>query len=250
MIAPIFNHRTIRRYKNQPIEPEKLNQILEAAVRASNTGNMQLYSIIVTTNEERKAALCEKVHFNQQLVKQAPVLLTFCADINRFNLWCKQRNTVAGFDNFLTFYTASIDACLAAQNACLAAEDMGLGICYLGTANYNIEPQIALLNLPEGVIPVTSLAIGYPDEAPALTDRLPLSAVVHYETYSPYTETDINTLYSEKESLPFHQSLVTQNGTENLAQIFTQRRYTKQNNCFFSQKLLAHLTKQGFMNNE
>lgn len=249
-MTSLFKHRTIRKFKHQPIEDEALHKILEAAVRASNTGNMQLYSIIVTRDPDLKSQLCEKAHFNQNLVKQADTLLTFCVDISRFAHWCSLRNTKAGFDNFLSFYTASIDACLAAQNACIIAEELGLGICYLGTANYTIEAHIELLKLPAGGFPVTAVAIGHPDDEPPLTDRLPLNAIVHYETYKAYTDQDIETLYAEKESLPFHRQLVEQNQTENLAQIFTQKRYTEQNNKQFSQKMLELLKKQGFMTNE
>lgn len=248
-MTSIFNHRTIRKFKNQPIDADSLQKILEAAVRASNTGNMQLYSIIVTRDTNLKTQLCEKAHFNQNLVKQADTLLTFCVDISRFKQWCSLRNTKAGFDNFLSFYTASIDACIAAQNACIVAEDLGLGICYLGTANYTLEAHIELLKLPQGVFPVTAVAIGHPDDQPPLTDRLPLEAVIHYETYKPYSDSDIENLYSEKESLSFHKQLIEQNQTENLAQIFTQKRYTEANNKVFSQKMIEYLQKQGFMNN-
>ena len=86
--------RTIRKYKSLPIEDKLLNKILEAGTRASTTGNMQLYSIVVTKDEEIKNSLWES-HFKQNMVKEAPVVLTFCADFNRFNKWCEQRNFIA-----------------------------------------------------------------------------------------------------------------------------------------------------------
>ena len=70
------------------------------------------------------------------MVTEAPVLLTFCADFNRFNKWCLLNNAVPGYDNFLSFMTAAIDALLVAQTVCIAAEARGLGICYLGTTTY------------------------------------------------------------------------------------------------------------------
>lgn len=245
----IFQHRTIRKYKSDPIADHILEKILLAASRASTTGNMQVYSIIVTTREDLKKQLWES-HFKQDMVLQAPVILTFCADFNRFNLWCKQRKAEPGYDNFLSFFTAAIDALLAAQNAALEAEYHGLGICYLGTTTYMAQRIIDILQLPKGVVPVTTLVVGYPDENPPLTDRLPLKAVVHYETYKNYSEQDINEIYHEKENLPFYKELVKINQTETLAQIFTEKRYTKKDNVAFSKSLLEVLNKQCFMNNE
>ncbi|HDP55110.1 MAG TPA: NADPH-dependent oxidoreductase, partial [Bacteroidetes bacterium] len=152
----ILNHRSIRKYKTTPIEESILNEILQAGVRASTTGNMQLYSIVATTDNQIKEQLAP-CHFNQPMVKQAPVVLTFCADFNRFNKWCQQRNAVPGYDNFLSFFTAAIDALLVAQNVCVAAEDKGLGICYLGTTTYSADKIIDVLKLPKGVVPVTTV---------------------------------------------------------------------------------------------
>jgi nitroreductase len=249
MIDTILKHRSIRKYKSDPIPPDLLKQILLAGTRASTTGNMQVYSIIVTTDAAAKEKLYE-AHFKQEMVKTAPVILTFCADFNRFNLWCKSRNAIPGYDNFLSFMTAAIDALLVAQNVALAAEEKGLGICYLGTTTYNADRIIQILNLPKAVVPVTSFPIGYPDESPELTDRLPLEAVIHYEQYSEFSPGDIKILYSEKENMPFYKELLKINNKETLAQIFTDIRYTKKDNVAFSQSFLKVLEKQGFMNNE
>jgi FMN reductase (NADPH) len=249
MEQTIFNHRSIRKYKTTPIDQEIMNHILLAGTRASTTGNMQVYSIVVTTDPAIKEKLWE-AHFKQDMVKVAPVILTFCADFNRFNKWCRQRNATPGYDNFLSFVTAAIDALLVAQNVALAAEEKGLGICYLGTATYNADKIIELLNLPKGVVPVTSFPVGYPEEVPGLTDRLPLEAVVHYEKYNDYSEEMINELYAIKEEMPFYQELLKINNKETLAQIFTDIRYTKKDNVFFSESYLNVLHRQGFMNNK
>lgn len=245
----ILNHRTIRKYKSDPIDESILNDILLAGTRASNTGNMQVYSIIVTTDQDIKQQLLP-CHFNQKMVVQAPVVLTFCADFNRFNKWCLQRNAVPGYDNFLSFFTAAIDALLAAQNVCIAAEERGLGICYLGTTTYTADKIIDILKLPKGVVPVTTVVVGYPDENPELTDRLPLASVIHKEIYQDYSEGDIDQIYSVKEALPLTQKLLAENNKETLAQIFTDNRYTKKDNIAFSKVLLKVLEQQGFMNND
>lgn len=245
----IFTHKTIRKYKSTQIENEKLDKIFSAASRASTTGNMQVYSIIATQNVEIKKQLWE-CHFKQNMVLDAPLILTFCADFNRFNKWCNQRKANPGFDNFLSFYTASIDALLAAQNAAIQAEEEGLGICYLGTTTYNAKKIIDILKLPKGVVPVTTLVVGYADENPNLTDRLPLKAIIHSDIYNDFSETDIDEIYAEKESMEFTKELLKINNTETLAQIFTDKRYTKKDNVFFSQEYLNVIEEQGFMRNQ
>jgi len=248
MIDVMLNHRSIRKYKSDSVSEEVLNRILHAGTRASTTGNMQVYSIIVNREKELKDQLWAS-HFKQKMVQDAPVLLTFCADFNRFNKWCENRKASPGYDNFLSFFTAAIDALLVAQNVALAAENEGLGICYLGTTTYNAEKIIQQLQLPKFVVPITAFTVGYPDENPPLTDRLPVDGVVHYEHYKDYSDKDINSIYSEKESLKQTHELIEINQTETLAQIFTEKRYTKKDNIAFSQALLKVLEKQGFMNN-
>ncbi len=249
MLETILNHRTIRKYKKTPIHDSVMQSILLAASRASTTGNMQVYSIVVTSGEELRKQLWE-AHFKQNMVLQAPTLLTFCADFNRFVKWCEYRNATAGYDNYLSFFTAAIDALLASQNATLAAEQQGLGVCYLGTTTYMADKIIDILKLPKLVVPITTLVVGYPDESPELTDRLPVEAIVHNETYTDYNCEMIDAYYAEKESLELTSRLIAENKTENLAQIFTDKRYTKKDNVFFSKRFLDVIEKQGFMNNE
>jgi nitroreductase len=249
MLEVLVQHRTIRKFKSQPVQQEIIEKMLYAGSRASTTGNMQLYSMIVTTDKHLREQLWE-AHIKQNLVKQAPVVITFCADFNRFNRWCLQRKAEPGYDNFLSFYTASIDALLVAQNVALAAESFGLGICYLGTTTYMTRQIIKILEIPRFVLPVATLAIGYPDESPGLTDRLPLEAVVHSEKYRDYSKEQINDFYQEKESSELTAKLLMENKKETLAQVFTDNRYTKKDNVEFSKKLLSLLEEQGFMNNE
>ncbi len=249
MIQTILNHRSIRKYSEKKLDKQILDEILIAGTRASTTGNMQIYSIIVTQEEELKNRLWE-VHFKQDMVKQAPVVLTFCADMNRFNKWCALNNAEPAYDNFLWFYNASIDSLLAAQNVAIAAESHGLGICYLGTTTYMADKIAGILDLPKHVVPVTTLVVGYPDESPELTDRLPIEAIVHFEKYQDYDDKKIKQLYKEKEELPLTKELIKENNTENLAQVFTEKRYVKKDNLFFSKSFLEFIKKQSFMNND
>jgi nitroreductase len=248
MIQTILEHRSIRRYKTDAIPKDMLLKILNAGTRSSTTGNMQVYSMIVTTRQDIKEKLWA-AHFKQNMVTQAPVIISFCADFNRFNKWCDLRNASPGYDNFLSFFTAAIDALLVSQNVALAAESFGLGICYLGTTTYMAQRIIDILELPKYVVPVTTLVIGFPDESPELTDRLPLEGVVHYEKYTDYCQVEIDKIYLEKENLEQTKKLLIENNKETLAQIFTDNRYTKKDNVLFSKTLLEVLEKQGFMNN-
>ena len=246
MLETIFKHRSIRKYKPDPVQEKILNQILEAGTRASTTGNMQVYSMIVTKDTSTREKLWE-AHFRQDMVKSAPVHITFCADFHRFNTWCENRNAEPGYDNFLSFMTAAIDALLASQNVVLEAEALGLGACYLGTATYNSDKIIEILGLPEFVVPVAALVLGYPDESPPLTERLPLEAVVHYEKYDKFTREKIDRIYAEREYSQESRKFLEINNKETLAQIFTDIRYKKEDNDFFSAKFLQILKRQGFL---
>ena len=249
MLLDVINqHRSIRKFKNKPIPDQLLNDILHAGINASTTGNMQLYAMVATTEPGLKERLWA-AHFRQNMVKDAPVIVTFCADFNRFVRWCNNRKAVPGYDNFLSFFTAAIDALLAAQNVALAAEANKLGICYLGTTTYMAESIIDILQLPRYVVPVTSIVLGYPDEQPELTGRLPEGAVIHKERYCDFSDKTIDEIYRDREESEFTRKLIQENGTETLAQIFTDKRYRKQDNVTFSKALLNVLEKQGFMNN-
>ena len=123
-------------------------------------------------------------------------------------------------------------------------------ICNLAIPDIDRDKIIEVLKLPKGVVPVTTVVMGYPDEHPDLTDRLPLAGVVHYDVYHDYSEGDIDQIYQHKESLPLTKRLLEENQKETLAQIFTDKRYTLKDNVAFSKNLLRVLEMQGFMNNE
>lgn len=244
----LLNRRTIRKYSSEAVGDDLLDDLLKAGIRTSNTGNMQVYSIIVTRDEVKKLELLP-LHFNQKMVTEAPVLLTFCADFNRFNKWCILNDASPGYDNFLSFMTAAIDALLAAQTVCIAAEARGLGICYLGTTTYMAHKIIEVLKLPAGVVPVTTITLGWPAEHPQQPDRLPPEAVIHEEVYSDYSDSDIRKFYSEKEGREDSHQFIRENNKTTLAQVFTDVRYKKEDNVYFSKILLKVLEDQGFMNN-
>lgn len=238
--------RTVRSYSSREVSESLLSELLEAACRVSTTGNMQLYSVVATRDDAGKKRLAP-AHFNQPTVTSAPLVLTFCADFNRFVKWCIARNAEPCYDNFQSFFTAAIDAILVAQQFATAAEVAGLGICYLGTTTYNAQQIIDALHLPHFVLPITTLTVGYPTAKPVQVDRLPIEAILHHEHYVDYTPEVIDALYAEKEMLPENRAFVAENNKETLAQVFTDVRYPRANNEHFSTVFLDVIRKQGFM---
>ena len=218
--------------------------MMEAA-RTQTMGNLQLYSVVVTRSAEMKQRLAP-AHFNQPMVTQAPVVLTICADFHRTTRWCEQRKADPGYNNFLSYQNAAIDALLYTQTLCCLMDEEGLGYCYLGTTVYMPQQIIDVLGLPKLVMPVATLTVGWPAEQPALSDRLPLESFVHSESYHDYTPQDIDTYYNNKEQLEENRHFCEINHKETLAQIFTDIRYTRSDNEAMSAGLLEALKHQGF----
>ncbi|MCR5851812.1 MAG: nitroreductase family protein [Bacteroidaceae bacterium] len=242
----IKQRRTIRKYTQQPVSDELLNRLIEEASRTQTMGNLQLYSVVVTRSEAMKERLAP-AHFCQPMVTEAPVVLTICADFRRTTDWCLQRKASPGYDNVLSFINAATDALLFTQTFCCLAEEEGLGLCFLGTTVYQPGVIIDALELPELVFPVATLTVGWPAEQPNQTDRLPLQAILHQETYCPFTPERIDACYTEREALPENKHFVEINNKETLAQVFTDLRYTRKDNEAMSEGLLAALVCQGFI---
>ena len=242
----ILTRRTIRKYADRAVSEELLNRLLTEAARTQTMGNLQLYSVVVTRDTAMKERLAP-AHFNQPMVKEAPVVLTVCADFNRTSVWARNRKAEPGYDNFLSFINAATDALLYTQTLCNLMDEEGLGYCYLGTTVYMPQLIIDTLQLPQLTMPVATLTVGWPAEEPPLSDRLPLASFVHSETYRDYTPEAIDTYYHEKEQLPENRHFCEINQKETLAQIFTDIRYTRKDNEAMSEGLLQALKHQGLI---
>ena len=238
--------RTIRQYSLRDVSDELLRRLLTEASRTQTMGNLQLYSVVITRDYSQKLKLAP-AHFNQPMVTSAPVVLTFCADFNRTSTWARCRNAEPGYDNFLSFINAATDALLYTQTLCNLMDEEGLGYCYLGTTVYQPQQIIDILQLPRLVMPVATLTVGWPDETPVLSDRLPLESFIHEETYTDYLAADIDTYYNYKEQLDENRHFVALNHKETLAQVFTDIRYTRRDNEALSATLIDTLRRQGFM---
>lgn len=253
----LHQHRSIRQYKPDPVDDALLDEILAAGLRASSSGNMQSYSVIVTTEPALRQRLFHP-HMEQNMVLDAPVLVTFCADFRRMRKWLTLSDAPMNFDNFMSFMIGAIDATLASQNVALAAEAKGLGICYMGSTLANCDQIGEILQCPPGVVPVVGFSLGYPAEAPEVRDRLPLTGMVHREVYQDPTEADIADIYRDREvkgwaryqSFPQLKKMIEESDVENLAQIYTKLKYTRESHVAFSQTVLNYLKQQNFFNHD
>ena len=201
------------------------------------------------------SAVPVEAHFEQDMILQAPLLLTFLADWRRMIRWCGLSEATPGYDNFLSFLVAFSDAFIAAQNAALAAEAHGLGICYMGTTLCNTTKLIDFFGLPENVFPATTMVVGVPDENPELRARLPMEGIVHQETYRDPDDDSVRATYRSREtegwnrymSFPDLAKEMRESGVKNLAQVYTQLKYTREDNEEISAELLGNLKRQGFL---
>ncbi len=240
-IQVMMEHRSVRQFTDETVAKDLLDEIVTCGLRASNTGNMQLYSIIATQQEPLRTELC-KLNFGQ--CATAPLWLTICTDVHRYHHYCRVNGCDEPYGNFLWFASALVDASLCAQNICVAAEARGLGFCYLGTVMYNTAKIAELLQCPEGVVPVITIAMGHPAEQPRESERLGMDAMLHCETYHDATDAEIVSTHRVRDEHPFNQQMVRENGTRNYCEIFTTKRYPRAMNEAVSADLLAFLKKQ------
>ena len=241
-IDTMLAHRSVRQFSSEKVDPQLLAELVQCGLRASNTGNMQLYSVIATTQEPLRSELC-KLHFGQ--CATAPLWLTVCIDVARYHHYCRVNGCDEPFGNLLWFVSALVDASLCAQNICVAAESKGLGFCYLGTVNYNTRQIAELLQCPKGVVPVIAIAMGHPDEEPRESERLGLDAVLHSETYHTPTDEELIESHRVRDEYPFNRQMVRENGTRNYCEIFTTKRYPREVNVNTSRELLQFLKDSG-----
>lgn len=241
------NRRTVRQYSDKEVPAELLNDILRRASKAPTTGNMQLYSVIVTRDGETRKNL-EALHFNQPASTGGKVILTVCADFNMFSRWCELSDADPGYDNLLSFFSAMTDATVLTQQIVTIAEMEGLGTCYLGTVLYNADKISELLNLPDLVVPVCSISIGYPaGGAGEESERLPIEAWVHEDKYDNYSDKRLLELYAAKDDYEPNRRYVEENNKKTLAQVFTDIRYPRGLNESVSEKLVELLKAKRFM---
>jgi nitroreductase len=258
LMALLQQHRSIRRYDStRKLDPAWVDALLHAALHgSSSSGNLNLVSVIKTTDPARKSHL-RGLHFGQPMVDEAPLLLTFCADSFRTRQWLAQRDARAGFADFISWHVAGYDAIILAQTTALALEAHGLGICYMGTTLHSMGAIAEYLELPENCLPVTSLVVGWPAEAPAQRDRLPARAWIHEERYQRPTPAQIDERFGEREVRGWQRyrdlgpemiERMAQHGIHSLAQFYTSKiKYDPDRFALDSAALVALLRERGFL---
>ena len=183
----IHAHGSVRHYKPDPVPASLVETIVAAAQRASTSSNMQTYSVVAVTAHETRVQLA-KLCGEQQHIVDAPVFLAWCADRYRLEELNRMRGYQHNAEYLESFLVAAMDAVIAAQNAALAAESLGLGICYIGGIRNKSASVIELLGLPRHVFPITGMTLGYPVRSPRIRPRLPQEAILHWEEYDPDQE--------------------------------------------------------------
>ncbi|MCK9860599.1 oxygen-insensitive NADPH nitroreductase [Paenibacillus sp. ATY16] len=182
MIALLKQHRSIRKFTKDPVTEQQLDAILTAAQQASTSSNMQAYSVIGITDMELRRELA-KLAGNQAYIEESPVFLVWCADLYRWEQAAKRHYDDEMPSTTENFIIGTVDAALAAQNAAIAAESLGLGIVYIGGIRNQPEQVSEFLQLPQHVYPVFGMCIGVPDQSPLNRPRLPRQAVYFENTY-------------------------------------------------------------------
>lgn len=183
----IHQHGSVRHYQPDPVPRAMLETIVEAGQRASTSSNLQMYSVVAFTDSEKRARM-QSLCGGQKHISQAPVFLTWVADLSRLQRVCETRGYAHQAANVENFLLAAVDVSIAAQNAGLAAESLGLGYCYIGAIRNNPREVIQLLRLPRLTFPLIGMTLGWPTKAPMIRPRLPLETVLHWEQYDPTGE--------------------------------------------------------------
>jgi nitroreductase len=225
-------HRSIRNYEERPIDTGLIDRVLaEALAGSSSSGNLNMVSVVRTRDPARKQRLYE-LHFEQPMVQQAPLVLTFCADTFRTREWLSQRGARLGFADFIAYHVAAFDAIILSQTTALALESHGLGICYMGTTLHSMGAIAEFLELPDNCLPVTSMVVGWAAEQPAQRDRLPPAAWIHDETYQRPSPADIDARFGERERRGWERyrsmgpeviERMEEHGITSLAQFYTSK---------------------------
>jgi nitroreductase len=186
----LLSHRSVRSYLSDPLPAGTLETLIAAAQSASTSSNLQTWSVVAVESSDRKHRLAQLAG-GQAHIEQCPLFLVWLADLARLEQVAHQLGQEsAGLDYLELFVTSVVDAALAAQNATVAAESMGLGTVYIGAMRNHPEQVAAELNLPSRVFAVFGLCVGYanPEVPASIKPRLPQSVVLHRETYSKTTQ--------------------------------------------------------------
>ena len=193
----LSSHRSIRKFTNAPLGDDLLHRLIAAGQAAASSSFLQGVTIVRVTDSAKRAAFKE-ITGGQVYVEAAPEFLVFCADLSRSMRCCKDHGGIPSEGLTEHFIIATVDVALYAQNVAVAAESVGLGICYIGAIRNDAAQSAALLDLPQQVYPVFGMCIGWPDQDPEVKPRLPVSVVLKENSYSADGESEAIAAYDEQ----------------------------------------------------
>ena len=197
VLATILSHRSVRAFLPTALPPGTLERLVAAAQSASTSSNLQTWSVVAVEGADRKARLAA-LGAGQKHIVQCPLYLVWLVDLARLHRVAEERQmTLQGLDYLEPFIVGVVDAALAAQNAAIARESLGLGFVYIGAMRNHPEEVAAELGLPPHVMALFGMCVGYPDpDVPTgVKPRLPQSTVLHREQYSAAAQSAAFTTY-------------------------------------------------------
>lgn len=200
IISSLLEHRSVRGYKTDPLPPGTLETLVAAAQSAATSSNLQTWSVVAVSDPATRAEFA-RIANNQKHIVECPLFMAWIADVSRLERLGKQESVPLENTPYLeTFLVAAIDAALAAQNAVVAAEALGLSTVYIGAMRNDVERVAELLKLPPGAMCVFGLCIGYPKEGVtnAVKARLPQAAILHHERYDASREQALRATYDQE----------------------------------------------------
>lgn len=213
----LLDHKSVRAYLPAPVPAGVIETLVAAAQSAPTSSNLQAWSVVAVEDPARKARLAQLAGTNKH-IEEAPLFLVWVADLARPRVIARQNDAVGtGLDYLESFLIAAIDAALAAQNAVVAANSLGLGSCYIGGIRNNPEGVALELGLPAESVAVFGLTIGYPDPTrqSEVKPRLPQSSVLHYERYdTPVRPDDLSAYNTTLKLFQSEQSMALADWTE------------------------------------
>lgn len=193
----LHKHASIRAYKSDPVPRTLVETIVAAGQRASTSSNMQFTTAVAVTDHAKRERLAELCG-NQAHIRQAPVFIAWCVDRARLDTACRMRGYEQKTDTVESFLVAAMDVAIFMQNAAVAAESLGLGMCYIGAIRNNPRQVMELLGLPRLTFPVSGMTLGWPATEATIRPRLSLDTVLHWESYGDPNEAEHLRVYDQE----------------------------------------------------
>lgn len=247
VIESLLNHRSIRKFKQDPIPEETIRVLVSAGCRAATAGNLQMYSFLVIDDEERIGRLRGEVI---PAMTKVPLVLVVLLDLYRIKRWLELSDARPPILNRPIYFMLGFwDATIALQNVVIAAESLGLGTCYYGSIlEFDIHKHFGA---PEHVFPAGMICLGYPDEDPPLSQRLPLEAILHRNHYQLFDDATIKGFYGEREKIweavpAARKKKLRKEGIETIPQALAVQRFSEEPTRVRSEGVLRNLERAGF----